>query len=123
VLVAGPKTLRPPNVAWLEHHDARLHQTGWKFFRRCGWSLPLAANPDFGLEFSSSVPFTDSDVLLALLFKPLDGLLPEPFQYFGWWLLLCIVLQTWFGRKLVGLVKSSFSRRLRGTAFFAFAPQ
>jgi hypothetical protein len=122
VLVAGPKILRPKNVAWLEHHDARLHQTGWEFFRRSDWSLPLAANPDFGLEFSSSVLFTDSNVLLALLFKPLDGLLPEPFQYFGWWLLLCVVLQTLFGWKLVGLVTSSFSRRLLGTAFFAFAP-
>jgi hypothetical protein len=122
LLVAGPRVLQPTNIGWLEHSDPRVHQTGWEFFRTSDWSLPLAANPDFGIEFSNSVLFSDSNVLLALLFKPLDGLLPEPFQYFGWWLLLCVIMQTWFGWKLVGLITSSTSLRLLGSSFFAFAP-
>jgi hypothetical protein len=122
MLVAGPRILRPTNIAWLEYDDPRMHHTGWEFFRQSDWSFPLAANPDFGLEFSNSVLFTDSNVLFALLFKPFDGLLPQPFQYFGWWLLLCVVLQAWFGWKLVGLITPSFYPRLVATAFFALAP-
>jgi hypothetical protein len=122
LLVAGPRILRPTNIAWLEHNDPRVHQTGWEFFRNSDWSFPLAANPDFGLEYASSVLLSDSNILLALAFKPFDGLLPEPFQYFGWWLLLCVVLQAWFGWKLVGLITSAFWPRLLATSFFAFAP-
>ncbi len=87
------RTLHPSNIAWLANGDPAQHYLGWEFFRSSSWSLPPGTNPDYGLELSSSIVYSDSLPLLALLLKPFSGVLPQPFQYFGYWILLCFLLQ------------------------------
>ncbi len=121
-LIVRPQALRPTNIAWLSDYDQSQHYLGWHFFRNADWSFPIGLNPDYGLELSSAIVFSDSNPLLAFLFKPFSSLLPEPFQYFGLWLLVCFVLQAWLAWKLVGLVSRHLAVRLLGAGLFVLAP-
>ncbi|MFW0754466.1 DUF6311 domain-containing protein [Pseudomonas sp. H11T01] len=121
-MVIGPRALDPQNIAWLESGDPATHYLGWVFFRHFPWTFPLGLNPSYGLELGSAIIFSDSNPLLAFLFKPFDSMLPETFQYFGIWLLACFVLQAWFAWKLLGLVTPSVVLRLLGAGLFLFSP-
>lgn len=122
LLVLGPRVLDPGNLAWLGDGDASQHFLGWQFFRAAEWSLPLGMSPRYGLELASSVVYTDSNPLLAFLLKPFSGLLPADFQYFGFWLLLCFMLQAWMAWRLLSLVSPDLWLRAAGTIFFVLAP-
>ncbi|MBC3386986.1 DUF6311 domain-containing protein [Pseudomonas sp. SWRI179] len=122
LLVIGPRVLDPTNIAWLGEGDAATHYMGWAFFRSSPWTFPLGMNPSYGLELGNGIIFSDSNPLLAFLFKPFNAWLPETFQYFGLWLLACFVLQAWFAWKLVGLLTPSLWIRLLGTGLFVFSP-
>ncbi|TVT85781.1 DUF6311 domain-containing protein [Pseudomonas sp. H3(2019)] len=121
-MVIGPRALDPQNIAWLESGDPATHYLGWVFFRHSAWTFPLGLNPSYGLELGNAVIFSDSNPLLALLFKPFSSWLPGTFQYFGIWLLACFVLQAWFAWKLLGLATPSVVLRLLGTGLFLFSP-
>lgn len=121
-LIIGPRALDPQNIAWLNHGDPATHYLGWLFYRKSDWSAPLGANPTYGLELASTILFSDSNPLLAFLFKPFSQILPETFQYFGIWLLLCFTLQTWFGWQLMGFTTHSKLIRLLGAALIAVTP-
>lgn len=121
-IVVGPRALNPLNIAWLGAGDRPTQYWGWLFFRDSPWTFPIGLNPGYGLELSNAILYSDSIPLLAFLLKPFSPLLSNPFQYFGMWLLICFVLQSWFSWKLVGLVSNSASIRLFGAGIFVFAP-
>ena len=121
-VIASPSILIPTNIAWLQNGDPSTYFLGWDFFRYSPWTLPLGLNPHYGLELSNSIVYSDSNPLLALLFKPFSEFLPAPFQYFGIWILACILLQTWFGWRLISLVSSDIKIQLIGAAFFLLSP-
>ena len=120
--VVGPRALQPRNIAWLGQGDPATHYLGWLFFRNSEWSFPIGLNPKYGLEISNAILFSDSNPLLAIIFKLFSHFLPETFQYFGIWLLACFILQAWFAFKLVGLITKSLSVRTLAASFFIFAP-
>jgi hypothetical protein len=121
-VLVGSAPLRVTNIAWLAKGDAAQHYVGWVFFRNSPWQWPLGRSPDFGLEASSSVFYSDSIPLLALPFKAIGAALPVPFQYFGLWYLLCLVLQATLAWHLLGRVTPHTELRLLGAIFFLFAP-
>lgn len=121
-LVVGPRALNPQNIAWLGAGDPAAHYLGWLFYRDSGWEFPVGLNPSYGLEIASAILYSDSNPLLAFIFKPFSFLLPRVFQYFGMWLLLCFILQALFASKLVGLVTHSNMLRLLGAGLIVFAP-
>ncbi|KAE9649396.1 DUF6311 domain-containing protein [Pseudomonas sp. PB106] len=120
--VIGPQALDPQNIAWLEQGDPATHYLGWEFFRHSPWTFPLGLNPSYGLELGSSIIFSDSNPLLALVFKPFNAWLPQTFQYFGFWLLACFILQAWFAWKLIGLMTRNPLIRLLGCGLLVFSP-
>jgi len=123
LLAADTAILDPRNTAWLMKGDPATHFLGWEFFRRAPLvQWPIGANPYYGMEMSSSVVFTDSIPLLALLFKPFSPWLTTPFQYTGWWILLCFLLQAVFAWKLLARTTQDAWLRLLGSAFFVLAP-
>jgi hypothetical protein len=121
-LVVGPRVLDTSNIAWLGEGDPVQHFLGWQFFRQTPWTFPIGLNPGYGLELSNAIVFSDSNPLLAFLFKPLAPLLPATFQYFGIWLLLCFLLQSWFGWKLAGLFSANLAIRTLCACLFIFSP-
>ena len=122
LVIAGPRVLYPTNISWLCRGDAAQHYLGWVFFRNSKLTFPLGLNPDFGMDFANSVVYSDSIPLLAIPFKLISSLLPEPFQYFGLWIFICFVLQAHFGWKLAGLMTESRAVSFLFTGFLVFSP-
>ena len=93
VVLYGVRVLDPACVDWILNDpspDPSQHYLGWVFYRRSAVRLPyIGANYSAVYPFRTSIVFTDSIPLLAVLGKLLGPLLPARFQYFGWWGLLC----------------------------------
>ena len=116
--------LDPRNTAWLfTHPDTATGYLGWQFYRQGPLAqLPFGASPAYGMEIASSVVFSDSLPLAALLFRPFSAWLPDEFQYFGLWLALCFALQAVFAYGLLTRFGIERSLALLGSAFFVIAP-
>lgn len=93
LVVYGYHVLNFTNDTWLlTGKDLQQHYLGWKFFRNAPWSFPLGMHDSFTTPDSISVLYTDSIPLFALFFKLLSPILPETFQYFGLFGLMCYIL-------------------------------
>ncbi len=93
LFVYGYRVLNFTYDGWLlTGKDLQQHYLGWKFFREAPWSFPLGMHDSFTTPNSISILYTDSIPLFALFFKLLSPILPETFQYFGLFGLMCYVL-------------------------------
>ena len=79
--------------AFFEGGDAATNVAGWLFFGKDNWHFPLLHSTLLNAPEGTSIAFTDSIPLIALLLKPFHSLLPEGFHYFGLWHALCYLLQ------------------------------
>lgn len=122
LVVVGIRPLDPMNLAWIPDGDSRQYYLSWLFYRHSPWIWPLGLNPNFGIEISSSIVFTDTNPLFAFVFKALDGMLPTTFQYFGIWLLLCFALQALFSWRLLSALGTQHGVRIFGTVLMTLAP-
>lgn len=121
--VVGLRVLDFSNILWLTtSSDTFTQYLGWEFFRKDNWHWPLGANPRYGLEFSSSVIFSDSIPLVSIPLKLLAQQLPEVFQLAGYWLLICFILQAHYTIKLVNLSTSSLFISSAAAILFTFSP-
>ena len=118
----GLKALFPSNVGWISGVDPLEHYLGWQLFRQSPWTFPIGLSPHNGIDLSSSIVYSDAITLLAFLFKPFSVWLPEQFQYFGIWALLCCVMQAIFSWLLLGLITQRISLRLLGAILLTLAP-
>ena len=123
VLVAGAAIIDPKNIVWLTiGDDPAQHYLGWEFFRNSAWAWPVGLNPNYGLGFSSSIVFSDSIPLVAILLKPISIFLGEPFQYLGLWALLGFMLQAYFAYLIIRLISNNYFIFLLGAALVVFSP-
>jgi len=122
LLIVGVAPLNPKNINWLKGWDALENYIGWVFYRYDNWQMPIGLNPKNGLEISSSIVYSDSIPIAAILLKPFSYFLGEPFQYFGIWYLICFILQGWFSWLLIGLFAKDFWVKLFSVGLFIFAP-
>lgn len=120
--LGGSGILAPGNVGWLANSDLAQSYLGWAFYRNEPWLWPPGANPAYGLEIASSVYYSDSIPLVAMFFKLLSPVLPAPFQYFGLWVLSCLMLQAWFAWKLAGLASRDWLFRSVAVLLLVLAP-
>ena len=98
----GTYILDPANINWLlNDNDLEQHYTGWVFFRESSWQLPLGMIDGLAYPYGIPVTFIDSIPLFAFFFKLLGPILPETFQYFGLWGLMCFALQGALGALIV----------------------
>ena len=100
----GFEVVNPTYTDWIWHsetHDTAQHQLGWEFYRAesSGGMIKRLAPPT-GL----SMVFMDVIPLVALMVKPLAGVLPANFQYFGLWGLSCYILIGGLGALLVDTI-------------------
>ncbi|WP_285274607.1 DUF6311 domain-containing protein [Halopseudomonas bauzanensis] len=124
-VLGGLSILAPSNTGWLMRGplDPQTNLFGWEYFRETPWlQFPLGANPKYGMEIGSSIIFSDSLPLFALLFKLLDPLLPETFQYFGLWVLTCVLLQAIFSYLVLSHFTTSRWLLGLGTALLLLLP-
>ena len=123
IYATGGRIIDPTNRDWLMLGDSAQHYLGWAFFRDTPLlQWPIGANPKLGLDFASSIVFTDSIPLAAFVFKPLNVVLPETFQYLGVWIWMCFVLQAYFGVRLLARRVADRSLCGLGAALIVLAP-
>jgi hypothetical protein len=116
--VLGPRPLLPTNIAWLMSDDRAFHYLGWAFFRSDAWHFPLTRIDTLLWPIGTTAVHTDAIPLLALPLKLLRALLPQPFQYFGLFLLLCWFLQAHIAFRLLRLLAVPLESALIGSLFF-----
>ena len=122
-LVLGPLVLNPSNIGWLAGgFDPTQHYLGWAFFHQGPWTFPLGLNPNFGLDISSSIVYSDSIPIFAIIFKFWTHYIAGPIQYFGIWMLVCFVAQAITAWLIMGLITGDRLLRLIASIYFLFAP-
>jgi hypothetical protein len=122
ITLVNPARVDPTFTVWLSQSDTAQHFLGWHSYRGEPWTLPLGANPRYGLDMGSSIVFTDSIPLLAILFKPFHSILPQHFQYAGLWVVACIALQAACAWLLLGRFTANLAILFFGSAFFVLSP-
>lgn len=109
----GARVLDPTNADWILNSgaDPSQHYLGWALYRGSDIRLPyLGMSYNTVYPYRTSVLYSDSIPLLALLFRPLAGLLPPVFQYLGWWGLGCFALQGLLAQKIVWTIAGAETR-------------
>lgn len=123
IAVYGIRVLNPTYDGWLlGRGDLTQHYLGWCFYRRGAWTFPFGLTYGLAYPDYSSIIFTDSIPLLAFFFKLLSPVLPETFQYFGWWGLACFVLQGLFAAKILDALHVGKIQALAGSLVFILSP-
>ncbi len=122
--VYGIHVLNPTYVDWLMTGDRDLtqHYLGWLSFRNSPWMFPIGMTTELTYPFKTSVIFTDSIPLFAVLFKTFRFLLPKPFQYFGIWGLLCFILQGVISEKILKQFLNSKIQIFIASLLFVISP-
>ena len=109
------------NQSWLINGDLAQYQIGWKFYRDDIWRFPLGLNPNYGITNSSSIIYSDSIPLFAVFFKIFRRFLSEEFQYFSFWIFICIYLQALFSFKIIYYFTKNTPYSLVSSLFFIFS--
>jgi Family of unknown function (DUF6311) len=122
LMVVGPKALNPTVLDLAQGVDPFKDYVGWMFFRNSPWTFPIGLNPTYGLDFSSSIVFSDSIPLMAFVFKAIRFVLPETFQYLGIWTLICFVLQAYFSWLVIGLITQNRWLKIFACVILVFSP-
>ena len=125
IIMFGADIISPSNTHWIfaQHDDVTQHHVGWVFFRRSDWTFPIGLIDGISANEKVSCMFTDSLPLFAVFFKLLSPILPENFQYFGLWGVICYALNGGFGAVLLSRIKSDLVFTSIGSVFYsAFWP-
>tara|TARA_Y100000590_G_scaffold438220_1_gene560777 strand:+ start:115 stop:2283 length:2169 start_codon:yes stop_codon:yes gene_type:complete len=120
--IIGPKNIFFGNTEWLYLGEPAMHQLGWHFFKNDIWRFPLGSNPNYGDDLGSSIVFSDSIPILALFFKLFKFFIPNNFQYFSFWYLICFYFQLFFAYKILQKFTNSIPYSFVGAIFFVIAP-
>lgn len=94
VSIYGLHVLNPFYTDWLLNGgDLTQHYLGWRAYRNSSWNFPIGMLDTLAYPNRTSIIFTDSIPIFAVLFKMAAPILPENFQYFGLWGIMCFILQ------------------------------
>ncbi|MCI8483229.1 MAG: hypothetical protein HFH41_02680 [Lachnospiraceae bacterium] len=121
--IYGLQVLNPTYTDWLlEGGDLSQHYLGWKAYQASPWTFPIGDTDYLAYPNNTSIIFTDSIPCFAVLFKLLSPVLPEEFQYFGLWGLLCFVLQGILSARIIRHFTENRWILILSSVLFALAP-
>lgn len=78
--IFGFKLLKPSYIEWQLDRDAAQHYLGWEFFRYEPWHFPPGKIDGYGTPDGSSITYTDSIPVMALLFSCCATFCRSPFN-------------------------------------------
>lgn len=124
IWIYGTDIIPPTSTDWIfvKPDDVTQHQLGWMYYRRSDWTFPIGLTGGLYSEGKVSCMFTDAIPLFAVFFKLLSPILPENFQYFGMWGILCFALNGGFGAALLYRIKPDLIYTSIGSLFYALFP-
>lgn len=104
--IYGTPSLDVTDCGWIvnryDEWDVQQHYAGWLFFRDADWSFPLGYADNLGLPNGTMITYTDSLPWVSVILKLFRSFQPRRFQWFGWYVLICFVLQGAAGAWLAG---------------------
>ncbi len=119
----GFKILNPLEISWFwKNSDPVQQYLGWSFFRNEVWHWPPGLTETFNVAQPLSIGLTDSLPLLAFLLKPFSFLLPDDFQYFGFYILISLFLQGVFACLLAQRYTENKILQILFSTFFILSP-
>ncbi len=123
ICLHGPYILNPFYTDWLMTGDRCVGFLGARAYANSRWMFPIGLLDTLHYPGVSSIIFTDSIPLLALLYKLFASIFSNlSIQYVGIWLLICYILQGTIG----GLVIYKHTRSIVviciGAFFFLMSP-
>ncbi len=89
----GIYILNPTFLDRILFGDPAVHYLGWAYYKHTPWQFPIGQINGYFHPFGANIGFTDSIPLIAVPLKLFRHILPDQFQYLGWWLLICFLLQ------------------------------
>lgn len=123
VMIYGFRVLNPFYTDWLINGgDLMQHYLGWEFFRKSDWFFPIGMTNQLAYPIHSSVIFTDSIPLFAVIFKVLTAGIEGRFQYFGLFGISCFMLQGFWAARILQRWLTDKVQVLLGSAFFILSP-
>ncbi len=126
LIIYGFTPLNVQNDSWIfpgyNELDIVQHYGGWLHFRESPWSFPLGFTENLSVPTGTIISYTDSIPVVAIFFKIFSDILPETFQYFGIYTLLCFILQGVSAALLISLFCDNKIYILISTTFFTFSP-
>lgn len=122
-LIYGLKILNPLYEKWtLVRSDLMQHYVGWEGYRKSDWTFPIGLMDSLSYPQKISIIYTDSIPILAFFFKLISFMLPKTFQYFGWYALICYILQGILSAKIIKRFTSFKSNVIVGSLIFTLVP-
>ena len=123
ISIYGIYILNPTYTDWLmAGGDLSQHYLGWTGYRNSDWMFPIGMHNSLSYPECTSIIFTDSIPLFAVFFKLLSPILPEQFQYFGLWGLMCFVLQGVFAARILKTYIKNYVAVILASQLFIYAP-
>ena len=125
IWIFGFDRLNPANITWLSHtgwKDAWGAYLGWESYKQSAWANPIGKNLNYGLGLGNSIVYTDSIPLVAIPLKIFAKFLPDPFQFFGIWILFCLVMQALVAWKIISYFTKNRLYLSASTILFVFSP-
>lgn len=120
--IFGVRVLNVTYVDWVfDHADLTQHYLGWQAYRQASWQVKFGLMDTLSFPYATSVIYTDSIPLCAVFFKVLSPILPQTFQYFGLWGLLCYALSGGLSALLLYRFCKDKTLCLIGSVFFVLA--
>ncbi len=121
IWIFGTAIIAPSNTGWIFEHpdDTTQHHLGWVFYRHTPWTFPICMTDGLTSDGAVSCMYTDSLPLFAIFFKLLSPILPETFQYFGIWGVVCFALNGGFGALLLSRIKNNIFFTSVGSLFYS----
>lgn len=127
LLIYGPYSLDVTNDAWILaqcfESDIIQNYAGWTQYRISSWQYPLGMADMIAYGDGTYITYTDSIPYVAIVCKLFRDVLPDTFQYFGWFTLGCFVLQGIGACLLLKRRCRSYVGVLAGEIFFLTAPE
>ncbi len=122
--VYGLEIIIPTNINWImsSRHDWATHYLGWAFYRYEPWTFPLGDMNTAIYPIGTNVGFFDNAPGMSILLKLFSPLLPEDFQYLGFWLLFCFIMAGHFIIKIFTLYNVKPLYVVLGTLLIACNP-
>ena len=124
IYLYGIRILNPIYTDWLlgTGEDLTQHYIGWEAFRRTPWQFPLGMVDCLAYPNKTSVILTDSIPLFAVLFKIMSPVLPDTFQYFGIWGMLCWILMGILAVRILSKYETNPVKLFFSSALFLIIP-
>ena len=121
--IYGFSVLDPADIGWClaENTDTGQHFIGGWAFLRDPWRWPPGIFHGLSHPDPASIAIIDGIPVAALAVKLFRGARPEPFQYLGWWGLVCFFLQGGFAALLMRRISRRSFFRLAGIFFLVMS--